>query len=82
MSYRRGSCGKAIAKGKPQYKMVTQSRQAQYSNGGVGTETVSENAVCPDCKDTMPQATMVPGITKVETPRPAMKKGEERKGRH
>jgi len=82
MSYRCGSCGKAIAKGRPQYKMVTQTRQAQYSNGGVGTETVSENGVCPDCRTTMPQATVVPGITKVDTPRPVLKKDDERKPRY
>jgi DNA-directed RNA polymerase subunit RPC12/RpoP len=82
MSYRCGSCGKAISKGKPQYKMVTQTRQAQYSNGGVGIETVTENAVCPDCRATMPQATVVPGITKVDTPRPALKKDDQRKSRY
>jgi hypothetical protein len=62
--------------------MVTQSRQAQYSNGGVGTETVSEKAVCPECKPTMPPATVVPGITKVDTPRPVLKKDDERKKRY
>jgi hypothetical protein len=81
MSYRCGNCGKVVAKGKPQFKMVTQSRQAQYSNGGVGTETVAESAVCPECRPTMPPATVVPGITKVDTPRPALKK-DDRKARY
>jgi hypothetical protein len=82
MSYRCGRCGKAIAKGKPQHKVMTQTRQAQYSNGGVGSETVSECGVCPDCLPTMPPATVVPGIAKVDTPRPALKKGDERKSRY
>jgi hypothetical protein len=82
MSYRCGSCGKAIARGKPQFKIMTQTRQAQYSNGGVGSETVEEVGVCPDCKPKMPQATVVAEIAKVETPRPALKKGEERKKRY
>lgn len=82
MSYRCGCCGKAIAKGRPQYKIATQTRQAQYSNGGVGTETVSENAVCPECRPTMAPATMVPGIAKVDTPRPALKKDDQRRRRY
>ena len=82
MSYRCGSCGKAISKGKPQYKMVTQTRLAHYSNGVDGTETVTENGGCPACRTTMPQATMVPGITKVDTPRPALKKDDQRKSRY
>ena len=82
MSYRCGNCGKAIAKGRPQHKAVTQTRQAQYSNGGVGTETVSEVGVCPECRPTMPPATVVAGIAKVDTPRPALKKDEERRSRY
>ena len=82
MSYRCGNCGKAIAKGKPQFKVVTKTREAHYSNGGVGSETVSESGVCPECRPLMPAATVVPGIVQVDTPRPALKKGEERRKRY
>ena len=82
MSYRCDLCGKAIAKKKPQYKVVTRTQEAHYSNGGKGSQTVSESSVCLECKPTMPPATVVEGIAQVDTPRPALKKNEQRRRRY
>jgi|WetSurMetagenome_2_1015567.scaffolds.fasta_scaffold64615_2 hypothetical protein len=82
MSYRCERCGKAIAKKKPQFKVQTRTQEAHYSNGGKGSQTVSESAVCSECRPLMPAATVVEGIAQVDTPRPALKKNEQRRRRY
>jgi hypothetical protein len=79
MSYRCARCGKAVAKKKAQFKVVTRTQAAHYSNGGKGSQTVSEEAVCAECMPTMPPAAVVEGIAQVDTPRPALKKNEQRR---
>jgi hypothetical protein len=73
MSFICDNCGKVVASGTPMHKIVTQTRQVAYSNGGKGTEIVSEKGVCLKCRDIMPEPIMIAGIVQVNTPSPPKK---------
>ena len=56
MSYRCQNCGKQVPPSTQAIRVVTEVRRKEYSKGRLGTEIVTEKAVCVSCSVNMREA--------------------------